>query len=128
MMQNDRKLYPEQLHNHNGELIFARHPANKCLQEDVKAKKHMNMTPSQIHSSRSEYKVFDLKMFNRRINQEIRRVKFINYLEWKRTEKQRKFKEKEEKVQGMHYVLQGGNLVKNRMITNNEERCTVHTC
>jgi hypothetical protein len=100
MMQNDRKLYPEQLHNHNGELIFARHPANKCLQEDVKAKKHMNMTPSQIHSSRSEYKVFDLKMFNRRINQEIRRAKFINYLEWKRTKKRRKFKEKEEKVQG----------------------------
>ena len=42
---------------------------------------------------------FDLKAFRRRIWQELRRVKMVNWMEYKRTEKRRKEAEAREKKQ-----------------------------
>ena len=81
MMIHDRELYPEQNQNHRGEVVFSRHPAQKLLRADVTANLHKSMTPLQLHASRLEYQVFRLCDFSQRINQEIRRQKFINYLD-----------------------------------------------
>ena len=71
----------EQLCNHRGELVFARHPAQKLLHQDIEEKKHKKMTPSQLHASLPEYKAFKLNVFTQRISQEVRQIKFVNYLE-----------------------------------------------
>ena len=93
MMQHDRKIYPEQYQNHRGKVVFSRHPAQKHLRADVTANLHKSMTPSQLHTSRPEYQEFKLCYFRRRIKQEIRRQKFICFLEHKRVENRRQYAE-----------------------------------
>ena len=93
MMQHDRNIYPEQHQNHRGELVFSRHPAQKHLRADIKASRHKSMTPMQLHASRPEYQEFKLGVFKQRINQEIRRQKFVCYLEDKQFEKRRQYSE-----------------------------------
>jgi len=39
------------------------------------------MTPSELKSTRQEYKEFALDIFKQRIYQEVRRKKFFHYLE-----------------------------------------------
>ena len=51
------------------------------------------MTLSQLHASLPEYKAFKLKVFTQHISQEVRWIKFVNYLEWKQVQKRRAFKE-----------------------------------
>eukprot|EP00957_Ditylum_brightwellii_P124651 9500117-Ditylum_brightwellii.AAC.1 len=52
------------------------------------------MTPPRLRASCPEYQAFQIKVFTQRICQEMRRQKFVNYLEWKRVEKRWAFKEK----------------------------------
>eukprot|EP00957_Ditylum_brightwellii_P031444 2384280-Ditylum_brightwellii.AAC.1 len=61
MFKHDQKNYAEQLCNHRGELVFARHPAQKLLHQDIEGKKYKKMAPSQLHASCPEYKAFKLK-------------------------------------------------------------------
>ena len=93
MMQHDRNIYPEEHQNHRGELVFSRHPAQKHLRADIKASRHKSMTPMQLHASRPEYQDFKLGVFKQRISQEIRRQKFVYYLEDKQFEKRRQYSE-----------------------------------
>jgi hypothetical protein len=51
---------------------------------DAKEGKRNRMTPSQLQNSRVEYHPFNARKFKHRIYQEVRRMKFINYLEQKR--------------------------------------------
>jgi hypothetical protein len=60
------------------------HPAKLLLRQDVKDEKHATMTPSELKSTRQEYKQFELVIFKRRIYQEVRRKKFFHYLELER--------------------------------------------
>ena len=83
----DRKIHPRQLHNHRGEAVFDMHVAKKMLQQDIKKGKHKIMSPSELWESRNEYMQFTLNKFRQRIYQEIRLQKYINYREWKQTQK-----------------------------------------
>jgi hypothetical protein len=85
-MLHDRQLHPRQLKNHRGELVFDLHAA------------HVEMLPSQFQGTRTEYQEFDLDIFRQRIYQEERYQKYWNWLEDKRTEKQRAHKEQQEKT------------------------------
>jgi hypothetical protein len=76
------------------------------LRKDVKAKKHEIMTPSKLRLTRPEYKEFKLEVFKQRIYQEIRHQKFVNFLEWKRTEKRRIFLEEKAKKKEKEYKQQ----------------------
>jgi membrane protein involved in colicin uptake len=67
------------------------------LREDIKAGAHAEMVPSQFQGTRAEYEEFDRDIFRQRIYQEERYQKYWNWLDDKRTEKQRAHKEQQEK-------------------------------
>jgi hypothetical protein len=81
---HDRQLHPRQTHNHRGELVFELSVAKKLLEEDVRDKRHTTMVPSELQRTRQEYMSFKPNKFKHRIYQEVRRQKFIFYLELKR--------------------------------------------
>ncbi len=97
-MLNDRQLHPRQLKNHRGELVFDLHPAKLLLREDIKAGAHVGIVPSEFQGTRDEYEEFDRDIFRQRIYQEERYQKYWNWLDDKRTEKQRAHKEQQEKT------------------------------
>ena len=97
-MVHDRQLHPRQLTNHRGELVFDLHPAKLLLCEDIKAGAHVEMVPSKFQQTRVEYKEFDPDIFRQRIYQEERYQKYQNWLEDKRTEKQRAHKQQKAKI------------------------------
>ena len=86
-LEHDRALFPRQTCNHHGRLVFDMHPAKKLLRRDVLNGRHANITPSQLRELEPEYKEFDKTEFKRRLYQEIRYNKFLNYLEKKRQDK-----------------------------------------
>ena len=96
-LHHDRTLHPRASHNQRGELIFDLDEAKLLLREDVKNKVHLGMTPRELHNSRPEYLRFKGKIFRQRIYQEVRRQKFIHYLELQR-EKEKKKQEKKNKT------------------------------
>jgi len=83
-LTHDRTIFPRQLRNSRGELVFDLAPAKLLLRRDMKANKHKQMTPKELQSTRDEYSGFNSRKFKERIYQEIRRNKFINYLNAKR--------------------------------------------
>lgn len=85
-LQHDRRIYPEKTHYESGRPIFRMSPAQSLLGADVRDGRHREMTPATLKSSRPEYDEWALPIFRQRIYQEVRRQKFINYLEWKREE------------------------------------------
>lgn len=92
-MRHDRRLYPRQTHNHRGEKVFDMDDrAKRQLRKDIKNKLHKQMTPMELWLKRKRYhRHYKLSKFRHRIYQEIRRVKFNNFLEKKRTEKRKEF-------------------------------------
>ena len=93
-LEHDRRLHPRNTHNERGERVFDMDPAKLLLREDVNNKVHERMKPQELWASRPEYMNFKLKLFRPRIYQEIRRVKYFNFLEDKRTKLRKNFKEK----------------------------------
>jgi hypothetical protein len=86
--QHDRLLVePQGTHNHRGEPIFDRSPAQELLRQDVKDQQHENMSPMDLQHSRPEYLIFALNIFRHRIYQEVRLQKYWNHLEDERTKK-----------------------------------------
>jgi hypothetical protein len=86
-LAHDRRLYPRQTHNHRDEPVFDLSPAKECLREDVKNKVHTTMSSSKFQESRPEYRGFKRSKFRDRIPQEVRRQKFVNYLDSQRSKK-----------------------------------------
>ena len=82
--RRDRNLHPQANTNSRGELVFDLSPAKELLRADIKAGIHDRMTPEEFQGSREEYQSFSKRKFKERIYQEIRRNKFISYLEMKR--------------------------------------------
>lgn len=85
--RHDRRLYPRQTHNQNGERVFSLSAAKPLLKEDVVDEKHLQMTVEALRNSRPEYREWSLAIFRRRLHQEIRTQKWFYYLEWKRAKK-----------------------------------------
>ena len=83
-LAHDRSLFPRQTQNNRGETVFDLSAAKLLLRDDVAEGKHERMTPSQLQESRVEYHLFNATKFKHRIYQEVRRVKFINYMNAKR--------------------------------------------
>lgn len=83
---HDLSLHPPRTTNRQGEPLFYLSDAKEKLEEDVKEKKHEKMTPSKLRRSRPEYMAFRMTddEFKQRIYQEVKRQKFIHYLNWKR--------------------------------------------
>lgn len=91
-MKHDRRLHPRQTHNHRGEPVFDMdEKAKEALREDVKNKLYRILEPRELWELRKVYQKYDPNIFRQRIYQEIRRNKYLNYLEKKRTAKRRKF-------------------------------------
>jgi hypothetical protein len=81
---HDKSLFPRQKVNHRGELVFDLHPAKRLLRADIKAGKHLSMTPQELHVTNGAYQMFTLDIFRMRIYQEVRRSKFLNHLKERR--------------------------------------------
>ena len=71
--------------------------AKMFLEADIRDKKHLRMKPAGLRMSRTVYQHYRLDIFRQRIHQEVRRQKFLFYLELKRAEKQRKLRERRER-------------------------------
>jgi hypothetical protein len=91
-LAQDRQLHPRQTHNHRGEPVFHLSTAKQLLRDDVKNKLHINNPDFQ--AMRPEYMMFKKSKFGDRIRQEVRRQKFLHYLELQRAklEKRRRGK------------------------------------
>lgn len=83
---HDRTLFPRRLKNLRRELVFDLHPAKPILRQMVKEGTYKNKTPREVWSLDANFQVFPLDKFRQRIYQEIRRWKFVNYLNAKREE------------------------------------------
>ena len=83
-LTHDRRLFPRQTANQRGEPVFDLHPAKLLLRADVKAGKHLKMAPRQLQLTNESYQMFELSIFRQHIYQEVRRSKFINYLNERR--------------------------------------------
>ena len=79
--QHNQNVHPRQLKNSKGELVFDLHPAKLLLRKDVAERKHLMMKPMELQETRPECLLFDCRKFKERICQEVRQVKFINWLE-----------------------------------------------
>ena len=85
-LEHDRLLHPKKMYNQRGEKIFYWSEAMALLKQDVAEKKHLAMTPSQLHQSRPEYGQFKLAIFDQRIQQAICKERLINWMNDKREE------------------------------------------
>jgi len=91
-LEHDRLLHPRQDHNQRGEPVFDMDiEAKTQLREDVNNKLHKQMKPVELWESRDVYSKYKLDIFRPRIYQEIRRKKYLNYLEKKRTKRRTAF-------------------------------------
>lgn len=97
-LEHDLKLHKRSTTNNRGEIMFSRSPAFDLLREDVASKVHVGLTPFQLQKTRIEYEPFDPRVFKHRIYQEIRRVKFVNYLNFAREEKMKAAQKEKEKA------------------------------
>lgn len=91
-LQHDILLKPRPTHNVRGEPRWAGSEAQAWLKLDLprylkKKKKCPSIMPRMLHKTRPEYQLFKLKTFRKHIYQEIRAVKFQNYLEDKKKKK-----------------------------------------
>jgi hypothetical protein len=86
-LAHDRRLHRRQTHNHRGEPVFDLSPAKQCLRDDVKNKLHTTMSSLELQATRLEYGGFKPNKFRERISQEVRRQKFLHYLERQRAKK-----------------------------------------
>jgi hypothetical protein len=83
-LRHDRAVHPRRSRNQRGELVFDMHVAKDLLQRDVKDGKHLTMKPSALRRTRPAYMEFSQTVFRHRIYQEVRRNKFLHYLDLKR--------------------------------------------
>jgi hypothetical protein len=88
--ERDKLMHTRQDRNNRGELVFDLHPAKLLLREDVESGLHDQMTPSDFQATRPEYMLFKPNKFKERIYQEVRRKKFLYYLELKRVQERKK--------------------------------------
>ena len=95
--QHDRLLHPRQSHNHRGEPVFDMDATAKAqLLWDVDNKLHKQYTPMKLWELRPAiYGKYKLNIFRAKIYQVVRKKKFINWLEKKRTEKRKEFAKKQ---------------------------------
>jgi hypothetical protein len=85
-LHHDRRIHPRKTNNRRGEPVFDMSEAKLKLRMDVKDKVHTTMTPGALQASHPEYRVYKPKKFKEHIYQEVRRQKFLHYLELKRAE------------------------------------------
>jgi hypothetical protein len=83
-LEHDRRLYPRASFNSRGEPVFDMSPAKELLRQDVKDELHLQMSVCDLWGKREEYKVFKLPIFTQRVYQEVRRKKFLYFLDLKR--------------------------------------------
>ena len=80
-LKKDRNIVPKQTHDEYGKRIFDGHLAQKLLRSDVKYGLQKIMTPTELRRARPQYREFYLDIFRKHIYQELRRQKFLSYLE-----------------------------------------------
>ena len=81
---HDRSINPRRSRNSCGELVFDMHVAKDLLWRDVERGKHLEMKPSDLWRTQEAYMQFTKKVFRNRIYQEVRRRKYLHYLDLKR--------------------------------------------
>jgi hypothetical protein len=90
LYERDKLMHTRQDRNNRGELVFDLHPAKLLLREDVESGENERMTPSDFQGTRPEYMLFKPNKFKERIYQEVKRKKYLYYLELKRLQEKKK--------------------------------------
>ena len=78
-----QQLHPPKTHDEFGNPRYCMHAAKDLLRQDMSAGMHKRLTPNALRETRNEYKVFSQDVFWQHVYQEVRRQKFINFLEQK---------------------------------------------
>lgn len=92
-LRKDQGNHPRPDTNCRGEPQWDKSDAQRLLRQDVSEGKHLEMKPQQLYNTRNEYKMFTLKTFGEHVPQEVRHVKFGNWVEWKRNDDMNKKKD-----------------------------------
>ena len=87
---HDLGIHPAQEQDQHGNRVFVLSDAYPLLQQDIQADRHLVTSITNLHGSRDEYLSWPLRIFVRRVRQEVKRQKFIYYLSWKRAMKEYK--------------------------------------
>ena len=83
---HDWMKHPYPTHNQHGKPNFHLSPAEELLRQDISNNRHVGLLPSQLQSTRDEYKVFKPRKFKELIYQTIRHIKFRNFIEERKDE------------------------------------------
>ena len=75
--------YSPHTHNSRGEPQLNWSEAQRLLDDEIEAGKHLRMSPKELHETRDEYKWFKLTTFNCHIEQSIRTAKYNHTLKVK---------------------------------------------
>jgi hypothetical protein len=82
--RRDQSTQQQHTHYADGRPIFAASPALPLLKADVRALQRTTINIGVLQQSRTEYSGWSRAEFTRRVYQEVRYWKFVNYLEEKR--------------------------------------------
>ena len=93
-----RDKNPRKTHNHRGEPVFDMMPGKKLLRQDIKDGRHLRMKLNDLRESREEFQVLTPLKLKERVSREIRRQKYIHFLELKTEKEQQKRKTQQKKV------------------------------
>ena len=77
-LQHDRKLFPICKSNCRGEPRWPGSIAERLLKQDIKAGKHLTMTPMDFYASRDEYKLYSNDVIRSHICQEVKLQKYYS--------------------------------------------------
>lgn len=98
-MLHDREMHPVEMHSAQGIIRYDISATKLSLREDVMAGKHFTMTAAALRASRPEYQQeYNNQKFQEHLRKEVRYQKFVNYLNDKREEEEKKKQEALEKA------------------------------
>ena len=86
-LDHDLTVRKRSKYNRRGELKFDYHPAKLLLRADVKNGVHKTLGLGQLWKKHAEYQAFLKRKFSERLRQEVRRSKFVYYMNRKREKK-----------------------------------------
>ncbi len=94
--KKEKEMFPRNSTTKGGNPFWDMHEAQRLLAEDVKAGKTLQMKPSALQETRSEYQAFPLSIFRGHKYQEERKEREAIYWQKKRNDKGRKMHHEKE--------------------------------
>ena len=97
-----RKRNPRKAVNNRNEPVFDMMPGKELLRQDIKDGMHKQMSIGELHVSRKEYECLTRKKIKERVYQEVKRSKYIHYLNIKSSNWRKKKEARRSNLSDIH--------------------------